>query len=61
MKPIDRFLMGPNSAIMDAALTAHESCQTRLLRRFICDVSRQLIAAATKGHQNVVNRLLVPY
>ncbi|KAF4033546.1 Ankyrin repeats (3 copies) [Phytophthora infestans] len=60
MKLINRFLMGPNSAIMDAALTSHVSWLNQLLGRFKCDVSRWLVAAAVKGHRNVVNRLLVP-
>ncbi|KAF1786113.1 Ankyrin repeat-containing domain [Phytophthora cactorum] len=58
MKLIDRFLMGFNAAIMDAALTAHVSWLDQLLAKFECDASKPLIAAASKGLQNVARYLL---
>ncbi|KAG6617330.1 uncharacterized protein IUM83_02445 [Phytophthora cinnamomi] len=58
MKQIDRLLMTPEEALLDAAASAEMRWLNLLLATFSCGVSEPFVAAASRGHGKVLKRLL---
>ncbi|KAE9115758.1 hypothetical protein PF010_g9222 [Phytophthora fragariae] len=58
MKQIDRLLMTPEEALVDAAATAQMRWLDYLLTKFDVSVAKPLVAAASRGHVEVLARLL---
>lgn len=58
MKQIDRLLMTPEEALVDAAATADMEWLSSLLRKSNCAAGRALVAAASRGHALVLVKLM---